>query len=140
MNTKHLKIYIIFSLFLLISCDPPRNFLLNNKKYYDEMLCNDKKTFIFIRVSLMINKSIITFKSKENLKFKKLYINNNETKFDISNYEDYFHINFKHNYNIGDTIVIDFDVNNCNFKKEYIISNPKNVSSILVKDRIKLEY
>lgn len=139
-NTNRFKICAIFGLFLLISCDPPKNYLLNNKKYYDEIFCNDKKTFIFISGSLMINTSSITFKSKENLKFNKLYINNNEIKFEVSKYEDYFHINFKHNYNNGDSILIYFDVNNCNFKNEYIIGNLKNVSSIFIKDRIKLEY
>lgn len=130
MKLKHTVIIIIFS---FISCDPPRRYLLNGNKYYEEFNCLDNKILLYVMVSLNNDVSIIKLKSNKNINLKTLYINNNLKKFNFDNKNDLYHIFFKHKMIVNDTVKLEFEVDNCFFNKEILIGEPENFSIILRK-------
>lgn len=127
---KFWTVIIIISIIFLNACDPSRVILFNNSMKSDMLVCGSKKIELLIKKGMSGSDMLIVngVSQQDTFGIKRFFINGNDLSGEVQKEDgsNLFYVKGVR-FNKSDTLKVLFLFNNCEFERNYLLGNTKNL-------------
>ncbi len=127
---KFWTVIIIISIIFLNACDPSRVILFNNSMKSGMLVCGSKKIELLIKKGMSGSDMLMVngVSQQDTFEIKRFFINENDLSGEVQK-EDGSNIFYVKGvrFNKSDTLKVLFLFNNCEFERNYLLGNTKNL-------------